>query len=148
SLTGSVRTDNTKGLIIDKFGGQIEGNLRLGPLKIYQAAVYYSRADNEWSASFTTELPFPNNPTLKAQASLKDGALKSISGEVDNLNRGPLGSSPLFLQRVKLGYTYQPNWELALGTTLSIGPRYHGGDKWTSVVEWAGDLTISASSTK
>ncbi len=148
TLTGSIRTDNTKGLIIDKFGGSIEGNLRLGPLKIYQAALAYSRAENEWAASFTTELPFPNNPTLKAEASLKDGKLKSISGEVDNLNKGPLGSSPLFLQRVKLGYTYQPNWELALGTTLSLWPRFHYNDKWTSVTEWAGDLTISASSTK
>lgn len=144
----TIRADNVRGLMVDKLGGTVEGNMRLGPIKILSASAWYSFADNEWEASLSTVLPFPQEPTLKATVAFKNGVLKSISAEVDNLQWGPLGSSNLYLQRAKLGYVYQPSWEVTVGTTLSFWRRFQTDDGYKALIEWIGDLTVSASSTK
>src|SRR5262249_13525575 len=83
-------------------------------------------------------------PKVTVAASVKDGSLKTFSAEVDQINKGPLGTTPLFLQRVKLGLVFQPGLEVSIGTTLSVGPRVYG----KAATEVAGDLTVNANSLK
>ncbi|HEX6024730.1 MAG TPA: hypothetical protein VFZ00_22255 [Solirubrobacter sp.] len=144
SLLASVRLDGVQGLMIDRIGGSVQGNLKLGPVQIDGGASFeYSRVENEWTATANARVPLPNNPRLTISLTMKDWNLKAIAGELDDINK-PLGASGIFLQKVKLGYTALPEWKVTIGTALSVGPRFDG----KSLAEWDGTLDITGTSTK
>lgn len=140
---GSVRSDNKKGLQVDKLGGTIEGNLGLGKLRIGSASFWYSLAENEWSATLSATVPILQRaPDVKVGVGVKDGSLKYLSGEVTNIGAGPFAGG-LYWQRVKIGYTWQPARELALGLGVSWGPRIYTAKGALSLVDVDGDLTLN-----
>jgi hypothetical protein len=139
----SVRTDNVHALSLDKLSGSIDGDLKLGPVVLKSASFSYSLVDNEWTAAASAQVPLPRNPTLGASLTMKDWQVKAVSGEIDDLQQ-PLGSSGIFLQRIKLGLVFQPAWKLEIGTTLTLFPRIEK----KSIAEWEGTLEITDTSTK
>ncbi len=121
-FTVSIKSDNLKGLFLDKISGTVEGNIRLGKLELPAASFSYSLPDNAWTASVTAVLPIPNAPKLKIEGGLKDGQLSKFSAEVSGLNAGPLPAN-LYLQRVKVGWVREP-FEIQFGAGISWDRRY------------------------
>lgn len=143
----TLATGNTTGIKLDKISGQVEGNLRLGSLKVGGGASFsYSLADNSWEASLTVIPPIPSSPTFKVGAGVKDGRLNALSGEVTNINKGPLFAG-MFLQRFKVGVVFTP-WEVTIGTGFSWGARVHTSDGPIAAAEVDGDITVSGTALK
>ncbi len=117
----SVRTDNVNALSLDKLAGSVDGDLKLGAIVLQSASFSYSLVDNEWTVSASAKVPLPRNPKLGASPTVKDWQVKAVSGEVDDLNQ-PLGTSGIFLQRIKLGLVFQPAWKVEIGTSTRPSP--------------------------
>jgi hypothetical protein len=148
-FTTSVRADNRTGLQVDKIAGTVEGNLRLGKIQIGGGASFsYSRAENEWEATLSATIPVPGRaPGLKVGVGVKDGSLKSLSGEATNLGWGPVMGG-LYFQRIKIGFVFSPNWEATVGLGLSWGPRIYTSKGPIALVDVDGDITFSSTSLK
>ena len=138
-----MRADNTKGLIVDKLGGSIEGNI--GPRQAAdrrRVASGTRAAENEWEATLSATPPINRAPEVKVGVGVKEGSLKYLSGEATNIGWGPFWGG-LYLQRAKIGYVFQPDWEATVGLGMSWGPRIYTPRGPISLVDVDGDLTVN-----
>ena len=143
----TIKSDNVKGLFLDKISGTVEGNIRLGKLELPAMSLSYSLPDNAWTASVTAVLPIPNAPKVKVEGGLKDGQLSKFSVDVTGMNAGPLPAN-LYLQRVKLGWVREP-FEIQFGTGISWDRRYTFPNYGTfAAAEVEGDVSYTETNLK
>jgi hypothetical protein len=146
-LAVTVSSTNDAGIKLDRIAGELEGSVSLGRLTIDGGVRFsYDWAKDTWSAGVTAALPMPGNPTVRADVSFVGGRFKSLDASLDDINRGPLGSTGLFLQRVALGVATDP-FKLTIGTGLSLGPRWTSATRG-SITLWRadGDLSVGSES--
>ena len=72
---------------------------------------------------------------------MKDRSVTKASVDVDGINK-PLGTTGLFLQRLKVGIVRDPYWEITIGGAISVGPRIpQVGKAGGAAVEFDGEAT-------
>jgi hypothetical protein len=117
----NLKSENVKGLVVDKLQLNIEGNVSLGGFKLPSASLYYSPADNIAGAQVSAVIPWLTKPKITAMLELKDWSVSKFSVEGDGLGI-PIPSTPLLIQRLKFGLAWDP-FVITAGGAISVGPR-------------------------
>ena len=138
----SMRSDNVAGLRMDKFGGTFEGNVKLGNFTLPSGSLSYSWPDDTWSGSLSATFPLlGQSPKATLAAEVKQWSVRKASVDVDGINK-PIGTTGLFLQRLKVGINRDPFFELTIGGAISVGPRIpQVGKAGGAAVEVDGEAT-------
>ena len=92
-------------------------------LRVEDIGLTYTRSSDEWASKATVYLPGPKAPTVSARLKLRGGTFKSLSADVNGINR-PIAVG-VFLQSIGFGVAISP-FTLDGRMTLTGGPRVLG----------------------
>ncbi len=139
-----VEARTGEGARLDELVLKLDTSLLGKVLKLKKLEVRYVRVDKLFRGGVQLSLPFKREFDIGAAIQIKDGALDSLFGEVEGLNRH-IGKG-VFLQGVRAGVQTDP-FRVLGGVQLSAGPRVKrpgakAGDLGFAVLLADGDFVL------
>ena len=129
SVLGGAKADaafravDGSGLRLDSLNVSVK-RIKVGAvLRVENIGLTYTTSGDEWSSRATVYLPGPKAPTVSARLKLRGGSFKSLSADVNGINR-PI-SVGVFLQSIGFGVAITP-FTLDGRMTITGGPRVLG----------------------